>query len=165
MFHQANVIAGSGLPGSPSLLAHWYQVVMEELTSLLAFPVMVRLLYSNGHTHVQRTYLHTCVYALQPSSNSHIIFIMLNVHNSCSTHTWHIPLSVASVPALRHGGTLCGQTYIYTSIFNVFIYVQRMNIPGMFNVHMFTAYMCSTCICSTCICSTSIFHGVQVLRM
>lgn len=49
MFHQANVIPSSDLPGSPSLLAYWYQEVMAELTSLLAFPVMVRALYSNGH--------------------------------------------------------------------------------------------------------------------
>ena len=54
MFHQANVIADSGLPGSPSLLAHWYEVVMEELTSLLAFPVMVRTLYQTDAT-VRRT--------------------------------------------------------------------------------------------------------------
>ena len=42
MFHQANVIPASDLSGSPSLLEYWYQQVMEELTSYLAFPVTVR---------------------------------------------------------------------------------------------------------------------------
>ena len=56
MFHQANVIPASDLPGSPSLLAYWYQVVMEELTSLLAFPVTVRTFPIHVHTaEVQRT--------------------------------------------------------------------------------------------------------------
>lgn len=42
MFHQANVIPTDLPDGSgQSLLAYWYQQVMEELTSYLAFPVTV----------------------------------------------------------------------------------------------------------------------------
>ena len=48
MFHQANVIPASDLPGSPSLLEYWYKQVMEKLTSLLAFPVMVRIVVENS---------------------------------------------------------------------------------------------------------------------
>lgn len=42
MFHQANVVPTDLPDGSgQSLLAYWYQQVMEELTSYLAFPVTV----------------------------------------------------------------------------------------------------------------------------
>eukprot|EP00904_Undaria_pinnatifida_P003099 jgi/Undpi1/12790/HiC_scaffold_7.g02457.m1 len=130
MFHQANVIPASDLPGSTSLLAYWYQVVMEELSSLLAFPVTSKK-FDDLCTEftLHETLDHSQAYLTADISTETGEITGLTLNTGSGRSAGFIPLTVPITVNVPTGTLIVGSTERYGSDKTVYLATSADLIP------------------------------------
>eukprot|EP00904_Undaria_pinnatifida_P003100 jgi/Undpi1/12791/HiC_scaffold_7.g02458.m1 len=122
MFHQANVIPASDLSGSPSLLEYWYQQVMEELTSYLAFPVTSKKfddLCSEFTLHEDLDYAEP--YAIADIDTATGNIVNLRMRTKRRRTVGFIPITVPSTLTVNTGSLVVGSTETYGSDTTIYL--------------------------------------------
>eukprot|EP00904_Undaria_pinnatifida_P003101 jgi/Undpi1/12792/HiC_scaffold_7.g02459.m1 len=130
MFHQANVIPASDLPGSPSLLEYWYKQVMEKLTSLLAFPVMSKKfddLCSEFTLHEDLDRSGAYAIADIDTTSGDIINMRLRTKRRCKAG--FIPITVPSTMNVDTGSLVVGSTETYGSDKTFYLATDANSVP------------------------------------
>ena len=125
-FHQANAIPTSLSGGS--LLAHWYESVMEKMTSLISFPVTSSKfddLCTDFQLHEALDESDVVLTATLDNASGDVSDVSL----SSSGTVGYVPFTVPSGSAIPTSGLIVGDTKVYGSDTTYYVTTSAKAVP------------------------------------